>query len=150
MNADAVTPASDVDLKALTALHAAGFDVPWDAKALTDLMASPGVFVLKAGESDKPAGFVMVRIVLDEAEILTITVDPASRGKKLGTELMEAVAVLAVAKGVKSLFLEVAEDNEAALALYGRLGFERVGRRAGYYERVSGAVAALTMALKLS
>ncbi|MDO8290701.1 MAG: GNAT family N-acetyltransferase [Parvibaculum sp.] len=145
----AIVPVAEADLTELARLHAAGFDDAWDARALAGLMASPGVFILKAEDSGKLEGFVMARIVLDEAEILTITVGSASRGKKLGTRLMEAVAALAMTQGVKSLFLEVAEDNEAGLALYRRMGFECVGRRAAYYGRVSGAVAALTMALKL-
>ncbi|MES1989473.1 MAG: ribosomal protein S18-alanine N-acetyltransferase [Pseudomonadota bacterium] len=145
-----ISPATDADLAALAVLHAQGFDEPWSEGALRTLMDSPGVFVLKSEVSEKISGFVMARMVLDEAEILTITVIPAVRGQGLAFRLMEAVIAHVLVSGITSLFLEVAEDNEAALALYMRLGFTGVGRRPAYYARSEGAVAALIMALKLS
>ena len=142
--------ASVDDLAGLAALHAQGFDEAWSVDALRTLLSSPGVFVLKSEASEKTSGFVMARMVVDEAEILTITVAPSARGQGIAAGLMEAVAAHMVAAGVTSLFLEVAEDNEAALALYRRLEFTEVGRRPAYYARLNGAVAALIMALKLS
>jgi ribosomal-protein-alanine N-acetyltransferase len=116
---------------------------------LQSLIASPGVFILKAQSQDEISGFVMVRMVMDEAEILTITVAPALRGRKIAARLMEAACAHVLAAGVTSLFLEVAEDNEPALALYKGLGFGEVGRRPAYYARPAGPVGGLIMALSL-
>lgn len=156
-------------IPAMAALHAASFDEPWGEVALAEVLAMPGVFMLQAtsagvwlgnddnipdnfGNLRQPQlfGFVIARIAADEAEILTVAVDISHRGQGLGRKLMEAAAAAALASGATSLFLEVAEDNLPALALYGRLGFAPVGRRPAYYTRPAGRVAALAMRLGLT
>ena len=113
----------------LALLHAAAFAKPWDAPAFQDLLAGSGVFAFAA-----PSGFVLARAAANEAEILTLAVKPAARGRGLGRALMQAAAARAATLGAESLFLEVGADNPAALALYTGLGFARVGARKGYYE----------------
>lgn len=78
-------------------------------------------------------GFALVRIVADEAEILTIAVDPAWQAKGVGRRLMDGVLANLHTDGVPSLFLEVDASNEAAIALYKRVGFEQVAVRENYY-----------------
>lgn len=136
----------------LAALHRASFDEPWDADALAELLALPGTFGLMAVEESlhAPLGFVLLRIAADEAEILTIAVDPHRRRRGVGRKLIEAAAAVAVARGAAALFLEVAEDNAPALGLYEGAGFRTVGRRPGYYRRATGAAAARTMRLDLA
>lgn len=133
------------DAEALAALHAEAFDAPWNAAAFSALLDQPGVFgVRKAG------GFILCRIVLDEAEILTLAVRPQDRRAGLASRLTEVAAGLAARGGAERLFLEVAEDNAAARALYGRLGFVQTGRRRGYYARAEGSSAdALLLVLNL-
>lgn len=127
---------------ALGALHARAFDRPgeraWSADELEALAASPGVRVL-AAEADAPphapCGFLVLRTVAGEAEVLTVAVDPAARRRGVGAALVEAAAGAAAAAGAGALFLEVAADNAAACALYARAGFARAGLRRGYYAR---------------
>ena len=129
----------------LAALHAEAFASPWDAQAFTNLLAQPGV--LLGVEAD---GFILIRVVLDEAEILTLAVRPAARRAGLGGRLVGQGAVQAVQGGANRLFLEVAEDNAAARALYARAGFEAAGRRKAYYARRDGPAAdALILTLNL-
>ncbi|OYX58283.1 MAG: ribosomal-protein-alanine acetyltransferase [Brevundimonas subvibrioides] len=131
--------------RGLADLHAAAFDAPWPAKAFADLLGQAGVFL--EGEAD---GFVLIRTVADEAEILTLAVRPAARRKGLGARLLRAATVRAAAIGATRMFLEVAEDNAPARALYGALGFEAAGRRPRYYPRADGpAVDALLLVLNL-
>lgn len=118
----------------LAALHAEAFEAPWDANSLQTLLASPGVFAV--AEAD---GFILVRVVADEAEILTLAVRPAARRAGLGGRLVEAAVVRAAALGSDRMFLEVAEDNQAARTLYARAGFQEAGRRRGYYSRADGS-----------
>lgn len=120
--------------EALAALHAEAFDTPWDAASLTALLASPGVFAV-----EQPDGFILIRVVADEAEILTLAVRPAVRRSGLGGRLVEAAVVRAAALGAERMFLEVAEDNVAARALYARAGFREAGRRRSYYARSDGS-----------
>ena len=130
---------------ALAALHAEAFDTPWSVTAFADLLVQPGVML--QAEID---GFVLIRVAADEAEILTLAVRPGARRAGLGSRLVNAAAARAAAAGSRRLFLEVAEDNAPARALYGRLGFEPAGRRPRYYARPQGPAAdALLLVLML-
>ena len=84
-------------------------------------------------------GFVLSRLAADEAEILTIAVDPAQRGAGLGRKLLSHHLARLAARGVKALFLEVEDSNTAAKALYARADFVEVGRRPAYYAKADGS-----------
>ena len=120
----------------LAALHAVAFDQPWPQAEIESLMASPGVFALIV----EGQGFILCRAIAGEAEILTLAVDPAARRRGTGRALVEAAAGFASQMAAETLFLEVADDNAAALALYGNAGFEPVGRRRNYYASGADAV----------
>jgi len=85
-------------------------------------------------------GFVLARQVAGEAEILTIAVQTKVARAGLGWRLMQAAMREAKLRGGESIFLEVDDGNAAALGLYGKLGFEKVGERRGYYKDAKGAV----------
>ncbi|MBU1347168.1 MAG: ribosomal protein S18-alanine N-acetyltransferase [Alphaproteobacteria bacterium] len=132
--------------QALADLHAQAFDAPWSAAAFADLLGQTGL-ILEADAN----GFIVVRVVADEAEILTLAVRPSGRRAGLGARLVRAATDRAAAAGARRMFLEVAEDNPAARALYERLGFETAGRRLRYYHRRSGSdVDALLLVLNLA
>ena len=129
----------------LAALHASAFDDPWTPEAFDALLASPGVTVLA-----ETGGFILIRTVADEAEILTLAVQPEARRLGLGRALVERAAVAARAAGAERLFLEVAADNRTAIALYRRASFDSVGLRRGYYPRTDApSVDALVLARPL-
>ena len=132
----------------LARIHAAAFDKPWEAAAIAELIASPLVFALQAGAP--PVGFVLARVVAGEAEILTLAVDSAARRHGAGRALVEAAAGTAWAMDALTLWLEVAQDNAAARALYAAAGFEEAGRRPGYYRRADHAVDALMLRRRLN
>lgn len=130
----------------LAAVHAEAFDAPWDAAAFAGLLDQEGVFAVEA-----PDGFILMRAVAGEAEILTLAVRPPARRRGLGGQLVELGALGAADRGADRVFLEVAEDNTAARVLYARAGFEEAGRRRGYYARPDGSRRdALLLALNLS
>lgn len=135
--------------EALAALHSACFSRPrpWSAAEFAALLAGPGVvLLLEPGASPTPSlpraggrrradpalGFLLGRVVADEAEVLTLAVDPAARRQGTGARLVAAFLAHAAARGAARAFLEVAEDNSAAIALYRGAGFTEVGRRRGY------------------
>jgi ribosomal-protein-alanine N-acetyltransferase len=129
------------DPASLAALHAASFPDAWDAKAIADLLATPGTFAFHADD-----GFVLARVAAGEAEILTLAVAPSARGKGLGRVLLQAVITRARAMGAQTMFLEVGADNPAARALYAALGFTKVGDRKGYYQGRDALVLRLPLA----
>ena len=126
----------------LAALHARAFDAPWSAAEFAQLLDGPGVFAIA-----EPDGFILIRVVADEAEILTLAVRPEARGAGLGGRLVGQGAVRAAQAGARRLFLEVAETNAAARALYARAGFAQIGHRKGYYD--GGRTDALVLGLDL-
>ncbi len=129
----------------LAAIHAEAFDTPWSPEAFAALLGQPGVFL-----ELEPDGFILIQTAVDEAEILTLAVRPDGRRRGSATRLVERAVSRAVTADVKRLFLEVAEDNGPARALYARLGFEPVGRRPRYYARPEGQpVDALLLARNL-
>lgn len=121
------------DASALAAIHAEAFDAPWDEAALASLLSSPGVFALS--EAD---GFILIRVVADEAEVLTVAVRPSARRQGLARKLLQEAMARAITLGVQTLFLEVAQSNEAAQALYSQAGFEKSGLRRAYYAKNDG------------
>ena len=137
--------ASAADAEALARVHATAFETPWSAADLAVLLDGPGGLALSTGDGTIH-GFILIRANSYDAEILTLAVDPAFRRRGLARMLVEGAARLAESQGAEALFLEVAEDNPAAIALYAGLGFDQVGRRRAYYARKGrDAVDALVM-----
>jgi len=139
----------------LADLHDAAFspqgDRPWSAGEFRQLVESSGVEVFLAHQGDELLGFMIVRTICDEAELISIGVDPAHRGKGVGGSLLDEVTRKLMTANVQSFFLEVREDNPAALRLYQSRGFNQSGRRPGYYQTQSGSrVDALCLTLILA
>ncbi len=133
----AILQAAQDHASVLEALHATSFPTPWQANEFATLLNQPGVAGWIAADRDEPLGFILVRAVADEAEILTIAVDPAHRRKGIAAQLMHVATETLRSGKTQHLFLEVAADNAAALALYKNHGFEDCGRRPDYYGGIS-------------
>lgn len=132
----------------LAALHRRCFTTPrpWSASEFSGFLASPLCFL----QSD-PKGFVLGRVIADEAELLTIAVAPEARREGIGRQLLAAFDAEAKARGAAQAFLEVAVDNQAARGLYLSSGWLETGRRRGYYHTPdSKTVDAVIMAKLLS
>lgn len=145
-----ITPAH-VDV--LATLHGEAFSEGWDASAFLSALSQPGAFGFIVTDGDEPLGFALLRAATfpgggGEAEVLTIATRPSTLRQGVARSAMQAAIAQALSLGVKLVFLEVAEDNVAARALYESLGFADVGRRKAYYERgVNPRMDAIVMAL---
>ena len=127
------------DPAALAALHACAFERPWSMQSFADLLSKSGVYAFGS-----PHGFILLQTIWGrndcddqlEAEILTLAVHPKARRQG------KARALLAFAIShlqAKKLFLEVAQDNQSARALYSAAGFHESGRRKDYYKNADGS-----------
>lgn len=127
--------ASVGDAAELAALHAASFAQGWGADEFERLLSEQAAraHVAVAGARGPLLGFVLSHVVVPEAEILSIAVASAARNRGLGRELLAFHLARLAAEGVTTSFLEVEEGNVPALKLYGRMGYQQVGRRKGYY-----------------
>lgn len=119
----------------MAALHARVFTLPppWSEDAFARSLAQPGVAALCL-----PSGFGLVRVIGDEAEILTLAVAPESRRQGHGRALLAAMEAHAGAAGASRIFLEVAAGNTAARALYEGAGYREVGLRRAYFTGSEG------------
>ncbi|MEL6793305.1 MAG: ribosomal protein S18-alanine N-acetyltransferase, partial [Pseudomonadota bacterium] len=98
---------------------------------------------------DAACGFALISLAADEAELLTIAVGSERRGRGIGAALLRETENAARESGAARLFLEVAADNAAALALYRKAGFDETGRRPAYYRREAGRIDAVMMSKTL-
>ena len=129
------------DLETVLAIESASFSRPWTRRHFLDEMESAFAIPLVALTPGRQlAGYLCLKIVLDEAEILDVAVDEALRGAGVGRTLVEHALTLCLARGVAQLSLEVRVSNAAAIALYLRLGFRETGRRRRYYENGEDAM----------
>ena len=131
------------DADALSALEAACFGAAaWGDGQIAEAVSMDGVSVLVAerASGDALVGFALWRSVADEAEILTVGVKPSARRAGLGAQLLAEMLMASRAAGAKALFLEVAETNAAARALYARAGFAAISERPRYYRNGDTAI----------
>lgn len=114
------------------AIHRQCFAAPWGAAEMAALLAMPGSFGWIVGEGH-PVGLILCRGAADEMEVITLCVLPTARRGGIAGRLLDAALAKAGQAGSAAAFLEVAEENAAALALYRHRGFSAVGRRTNYY-----------------
>lgn len=121
--------------QSLATLHDRAFTTPrpWSADEFASLLAQDTVFLVTV-----PTGFALGRAIAGEVELLTIAVDPNARRNGAGRSLMAQFEKEAIARDSTESFLEVAEDNVAALSLYRRGGYYESGKRRGYYRAQNG------------
>ena len=145
-----VRPMRKIDMATVAKIYGASFNEPWPRPVVEDLYSTPAAWGLlasiKTPDADIPAGFILARTVIDEADIMSVGVQPQHRRKGVGRTLVDAVIQSVNPNQGGVVVLEVAEDNPAAQKLYVNAGFSVVGRRPGYYIRVGTVkVAALLM-----
>lgn len=143
------------DADRLAEIHAASFHRGWPAAEIETLIAADNVTALvarPAAPGPRPAiGFMLARTGADEAEVLTVAVDPRHRGRGIARALVEETTRRLYYGRVRRVFLEVDETNAPALTLYRRLGYVEVGRRGNYYVTEGGSTSnALVMRADLT
>ena len=118
-------------------LHARLFPDPWSEEDFESLMASPAAcfYWIQAEGEAEPLGLILVNLVADEGEILTFGVCPEWRRRGVACSMLQQLMEQLEEHRISQLLLEVDTANQAALGLYGALGFETIATRKGYYPR---------------
>ena len=138
-NNAAVEPANLRDAPAMARLHKSSFHRGWDVGEFEQLLTDRSVLAHKLRMGRTVAGFILSRMAADEAEILSVAIAPNLRGRGLSGPLVRTHLGYLAGQGIRSVFLEVEENNQPARALYARAGFSTVGRRERYYKDDSDA-----------
>jgi ribosomal-protein-alanine N-acetyltransferase len=86
----------------------------------------------------EPQGFVLGRVIGEEAEVVTLAVDPGARRQGIARRLMAELHRRVAERSVQRMFLEVDAGNAAARGLYAALGYAEAGRRPAYYRQSDG------------
>ena len=141
----ALSEASARDATAIAALHGASFQRGWSEQEVESLLLDRHVITHRALAGTKLAGFIMSRVIEDEAEILSVAVARRQRGRGLAAQLLNLNLRRLAGLGARAVFLEVGEHNDPALRLYRRAGFSEVSRRPNYYPTPDGKIAALVL-----
>ena len=131
-------PATSVYCDLMAAIHASAFpkSEAWSRDVFSLQLELPAVFGLLYSST----GLILVRVAADEAEILTLAVEPDVRRSGIASKLLREATTRAEVLGARTIFLEVSVGNIAARRLYTGAGFVQVGLRPHYYSDNSDAL----------
>jgi ribosomal-protein-alanine N-acetyltransferase len=133
-----IETATPRDAPRLAELHGVSFHRGWGEGEFEHMLAEHNTLVHRLRLGRKIVGFAVSRMAADEAEILSIAIDPSCRGRGLSRDLLLTHLGHLAGHGVRTIFLEVEENNQPARRLYEWAGFTTVGRRERYYQEPGG------------
>jgi len=116
------------------------FDDFWNYNILKEELSSDSSKYIVAITKSEVIGFAGIKFALDQVDIMNIVTRKDYRNKGVGTLLLRELISICKEFKANSIFLEVSEDNEPAIKLYKKLGFENVGIRKNYYKDKNGIV----------
>jgi ribosomal-protein-alanine N-acetyltransferase len=137
------------DVEALLPVERELFGVAaWPAETFWSELAQKQTrwFAVAESPAGELLGYAGVMLGGSQADVQTLAVLPAAQGRGVGGRLLRALLARAAGSGASAVLLEVRADNAAAIALYGRHGFERLAVRRRYYQ--PDGVDALVMRLR--
>ena len=122
------------DVHAIAKIEKASIPQPWSEAAFADALAQENAVTLVAEADGKIAGFITGVFLFDNADIYSVATAEQHRKKGIGGKLLQAFFDT-LPNEVETVGLEVRESNSAAISLYEKHGFERVGLRKNFYEQ---------------
>lgn len=128
------------DIKYIMDLEQGSIVHPWDSKSIESLIVDKNKKCYVADLHGTVVGYVGAEIVLDECNIGNIVTHKDYRGRGFASVMMGILLEDLKNKGISKIFLEVEHDNEPAIALYKKYGFEPYGARRDYYGQGKDAI----------
>ena len=122
------------DLDQVLTIEKENFSVPWTENGFFSFLIRQDTLFLVAEDEKGIAGYCGIVMVPDEGDITNVSVARGRRRQGIGSLLLKELIRRAGEAGVAKIYLEVRESNQAAIALYEKLGFQRDGLRRDYYE----------------
>lgn len=129
-----LAPMTVQDIPRVLEIERESFRTPWPTDAYThELKENRLATYVVARLEDRLVGYAGMWVILDEAHITTIAVEPHFRGQHIGERLLIGLIQAAMERGARWMTLEVRRSNGAAQSLYRKYGFREIGTRKGYY-----------------
>jgi len=141
-------PMRPVDLVPVVAIEQAAYPFPWSDGIFRDCLRV-GYCCWVVEQESAVIGYGIMQVVARESHILNLCVHPAYHRQGFGRALLARLLDLARDHRADTVLLEVRPTNEAAIALYTRVGFNEVGVRRSYYPGHKGKEDALILARSL-
>jgi ribosomal-protein-alanine N-acetyltransferase len=142
-------PLLATDLNQVMRIEIDVYPFPWTRGNFEDaLRAGYTAWAMLDGDGTMIA-YAIAMLAVDEAHLLNLSVGRAFQRQGYGWKMLEWMAQGTRDYGARSLLLEVRPSNDAALRLYQRYGFERIGVRPGYYPALGGREDAIVMRVPL-
>ena len=129
------------NLKSIKNVLASDFDNFWSYDVLEEELECDNSYVIvaKVGENTI-VGFAGLKVILDEADIMNIVVKKDFRHNGIGSVLLENLINHSKDLNLKTITLEVNENNLSAIRLYDKFSFDKLGIRKNYYDGKSDAI----------
>ncbi|ENN94208.1 ribosomal protein S18-alanine N-acetyltransferase [Bartonella bovis] len=143
-----ITSLQTDDSALLHQIHQNCFIPAWEEQTFDTFLKDNSIFGYKVcliNQPDQILGFCLCRLILDEAEIITIAVQPHYRKQGIGCLLIDSILCYLQHARATKLFLEVEETNLSALALYQYFEFKKIAKRLAYYQLPNGRKNAIIM-----
>ena len=125
-------PLRPADLASVMVIENQSYEVPWTSGNFRDAFAS-GYELLKLVDQGVMIGYLVYMRVLDECHLLNFTIAPTRQRRGAGQFMLDQLFRRLLAEKLSIVMLEVRPSNQAAIRLYERNGFQRVGLRKDYY-----------------
>jgi ribosomal-protein-alanine N-acetyltransferase len=123
------------DLEQVVAIDQVSFSLPWPRSSFHfELTDNPASRCWVAELDGRVAAMLVAWFIVDEIHIATIATHPDFRRQGIGEKLLSFTLQSAKDEGAVSSFLEVRENNAAAIMMYRKFGYVESGRREGYYK----------------
>ena len=128
------TFSNEEDLQNFIELDSQFFPFPWSERGWREIDWSRHLMIYGEEENGRVVGFCLYQYVFDEAHLFKIIIHPDLRRKRYGERLMEESFFSLVERGVSQIFLEVQSDNNSAVYLYQKLGFQTQKKKEKFYK----------------
>jgi ribosomal-protein-alanine N-acetyltransferase len=129
------TKFKEKDITRIAEIEASLFkDKAWSLELIRSEIESPeNLVIVVQDDFSEVIGYIIIKVIFDEAEVLRLGVKKENQGKGIGEGLLMAALDVLRRSGIKKVFLEVSADNTKAQSLYEKFEFKKIGERTDYY-----------------
>ncbi len=140
MTPKTIVPCSKNDMDFIYEIDKTSSSYHWTQRMFLDELDKKNSFFNVLIENKTIVGYIIYNIIFDEAEILNIVIDDKFKGRKYATYLLQKTFDDMIKKDIKTVFLEVGQNNIAAINMYLKFGFTKYNTRLNYYRNGENAV----------